>query len=145
VTKRLVVALFLDLGRLTDAITQVVELGTTNVASSHDLDLVDGGAVLREGSLDTDAEAELANLEGLASASATNGDDNTLEHLHTLAATFDDLHVDLDGVAGSEIGDVITLLRCFNDVDQISHGCSSEKRATIAHRRCRDVGERVCR
>src|SRR5450759_4494012 len=58
------VALLLDLGSLTAQVAQVVQLGATHVTAGDDLDLLDDRAVQREGALDTDAEADLANGVG---------------------------------------------------------------------------------
>src|SRR5450631_1749947 len=63
---RRVLALLLDAGLLAAEVAQVVELGAPHVAARHDLDLVDDGRVQREGALDADAVAHLADREGLA-------------------------------------------------------------------------------
>ena len=60
----------------------------------------------REGALDADAEAHLADGEGLAHTGAVAADDDTLEDLDAGAVTLDDLDVHLDGVTGAERGDV---------------------------------------
>ena len=58
----------------------------------------------REGPLHADAEADLADGEGLANAVARTGDDHAGEDLDPGTVALDDLHVHLDGVAGSEGG-----------------------------------------
>src|SRR5688572_27070381 len=99
-------ALFLDLGGLTDAVTQVVELGAAHVATDDALDLGDGGGMERERALDTHAVAHLADLEGLAHARAGPADDDALEDLDALLLALHDAHVHLERVAGRELGDV---------------------------------------
>ncbi|GAB3848042.1 hypothetical protein GCM10029963_30440 [Micromonospora andamanensis] len=78
---RLLLAQLLDLGLLAAQLTQVVELGATDVTPDHDLDPVDRRAVDRVGPLDADAEAELADGEGLAQPSTLAADDDALEDL----------------------------------------------------------------
>src|SRR5665647_697511 len=101
------VALFLDLGSLAAQVTQVVKLGTAHVAAGHDLDLLDDRAVQREGTLDANTEADLANRVGLADATTVTTDDHTLEDLDARARAFNDLDVNLDVVTGAECRDVI--------------------------------------
>src|SRR4029077_21048404 len=83
-------ALLLDLGGLAAKGAQVVELGATDVTAGHDLDLVDDRGVHGERALDTDAEADLANGEGLPDAIALTADDDALEDLHAGTRAFDD-------------------------------------------------------
>ena len=61
-----------------------------------------------KGSLDADAEGDLADREGLAEAPALAPDHNALEDLHPFAVALHDAHVHLDGVTGSERRDVAT-------------------------------------
>jgi hypothetical protein len=55
------VALFANLGSLTGAVTQVVQLGTANIATLHDFDLGNRWGVHWERALDANAVADLAN------------------------------------------------------------------------------------
>src|SRR4029450_5254604 len=100
------VALLADLGGLTDAIAQVVELGAAGGAPADDLDLGDGRCVERKRALDTDAIADLAHLERLADTRARAADDDALEHLNPLLGALDHADVDLERVTGGEVGDV---------------------------------------
>src|SRR6478609_6400749 len=100
------VALLADLGSLAAQTTQVVELRAAHVTTADDLDVVDDRRVQREGALDADAERDLADGEGLADAAAVATDDDALEDLDTRARALDDLDVDLEGVAGAEVGNV---------------------------------------
>ena len=68
-----------------------------------------------------------ADREGLADAAAVATDDNALEDLDTRARAFDDLHVDLEGVAGAEGRDVRTQAGCVNGV-KLVHDCFSFSR-----------------
>src|SRR4051794_17119914 len=90
--------LFLDLGGLPAQIAQVVQLGAADVAAGDQLDPVQVRGMYREGPLDADAEADLANGEGLADAAALAADDVTGEDLDPGAGALDDLHMHLDRV-----------------------------------------------
>jgi hypothetical protein len=59
------VALFANLGSLTGAVTQVVQLGTANIATLHDFNLGNSWGVHWECALDANAIADLANGVGL--------------------------------------------------------------------------------
>jgi len=100
-------ALFLDLGGLADAITQVVELGPTNIAASGNFDFLDHGSVDGEGPLHANAEADLANGECLANPAPLASDDDAFEELGAMAVAFNDLYVHLQGVAGREVRNVV--------------------------------------
>src|SRR4051794_39623013 len=58
----------LDLGGLPTQVAEVVQLRPADVTTGHDLDLLEDRRVEREGSLDTDAEGDLADGEGTADA-----------------------------------------------------------------------------
>src|SRR5690242_4089734 len=102
----LLLPLLLDLRGLAAEVTEVVELGAADGTTGDDLDAVDAGAVDRVGPLDADAEADLADREGLAEARPLATDHDALEDLDPGAATLDDPGVDLERVAGAEVGDV---------------------------------------
>src|SRR5206468_8707607 len=70
-------------------------------------DLLDDRGVHREGPLDTHAEADLAHGEGLPGSAALAADHDALEDLDPGAVALDDADVHLDGVAGTERGDVV--------------------------------------
>src|SRR3954466_6920629 len=99
----------LDLGGLPTEVAQVVQLGPADVAAGHDLDLLEDRRVERERPLDTHAEGDLADREGAADAGALHPDHHALEDLDAGARAFGDLDVDLDGVSGPEVGEVVAL------------------------------------
>src|SRR6476619_5247358 len=94
-------ALLLDLRGLSDPVAQVVELGSAHVAPDRHLDLLDDRRVHGERALDTDAEADLADLEGLAQARALAADDDALEQLDPLPVALD--HADVHLLGGARI------------------------------------------
>ena len=105
-------ALF-DLRSLTGPVAKVIELSPANNTMANDLDMADTGAVVGEGSLNTDAVAYAANGEGLADAAALHLDDDAFKVLKPLAVAFNDLNVNTHGVADLELGEVGTKLLFF--------------------------------
>ena len=101
------VALLFDLRLLAAEVAEVVQLGAANCTAADNLNVVDDRGVYGERTLNADLEADLANAERLANAFTRATDDNTLENLDTRARTFDDVDVNLDGVAGAEIWNVV--------------------------------------
>src|SRR6478735_8122454 len=126
------VALLLDLRGLAAEVTEVVQLRATHVAAGHDLDLLDDRGVDREGALDADAEADLANGEGLADTVALAADGDALEDLDAGARALDDLDVDLQRVAGTEVRDVAAKGGCVDRVKSV-HEVSLSRVATGQH------------
>ena len=61
-----------------------------------------------EGTLNTNAEGNLADGEGLANACTLAANNEALEDLDTVVLTFNDLNVNVQGVTGAECGDVVT-------------------------------------
>src|SRR5205085_7462176 len=114
-------ALLLDLRGLSDPVAQVVELGPAHVAPNRHLDLLDDRRVHGERALDTDAEADLADLEGLAQARALAADDDALEQLDPLPVALDHADVHLHGVAGGEVGDVVPQAGAVDEIGGV-HG-----------------------
>ena len=65
VLKESVLQLLADLGSLTDAAAQVIELSAADITAAHGLDLLDEGRMDGEHFLDADAVGETTNGEGL--------------------------------------------------------------------------------
>ena len=111
-------ALF-DLRSLTGPVAKVIELSPANNTMANDLNMADTGAVVGEGSLNTDAVAYAANGEGLADAAALHLDDDAFKVLKPLAVAFNDLNVNTHGVADLELGEVGTKLLFFELSDDV--------------------------
>ena len=111
-------ALF-NLRSLTGPVAKVIELSPANNTMANDLDMADTGAVVGEGSLNTDAVAYAANGEGLADAAALHLDDDAFKVLKPLAVAFNDLDVNTHGVADLELGEVGTKLLFFELSDDV--------------------------
>src|SRR6266508_2427172 len=110
-----------DAGPLAPQLAQVVELGPADPAPAHHLELADRRRVDGEGPFDPDAEGHLADGERLAKAPALAADDHSLEHLDALATALDHPHVHLDGVARTELRQVVAQARAFDEIDLV-HG-----------------------
>ena len=89
----------LNLGALTHAVTQIIQLGAAHLTLADDLDLVHSGSVDGEHLLHTNAVGHAANSDGLLDAAVLLGDHGALKDLDTLAVAFLDVHVHTDGVA----------------------------------------------
>ena len=111
-------ALF-DLRSLTGPVAKVIELSPANNTMANDLDMADTGAVVGEGSLNTDAVAYAANGEGLADAAALHLDDDAFKVLKPLTVAFNDLDVNTHGVADLELGEVGAKLLFFELSDDV--------------------------
>src|SRR5579859_2830127 len=114
-----------DPGRLAAQVAEVVQLGPADAAVRDNLDLVDRRAVHREGPLDADAVADLANGEGLAHAATGAADDDTLEDLDPRPVAFLDAHVHLQRVTRAESRDVRADLSQLEVGDRGVHDSSS--------------------
>ena len=95
----------------------------SDVATLDNFHLLHGRGVHREGALDTDAVAELADRVGLLQAAALDADDVTLEDLDALFAALDDAHVHLQFVARAEVRGVVTERVVVDEVGRL-HGFS---------------------
>jgi hypothetical protein len=102
-----VVALLANLCGLAAKLAQVIKLGASDVSTRNKLNLLKNWGVNRPGALYANLEGNFTNCEGLTDsvAGATNYD--SLEKLNTAAATLNDVYVNLDGVTGSEVWNVV--------------------------------------
>src|SRR5262249_2142648 len=73
----------------------------------------------RERPLDANPEAHLPNRERLAGTAPLAPDHDALEHLGALAVPLDHADVDLQGVAGGEIGDVVAQVCAVDEVSAV--------------------------
>src|SRR3954470_16408390 len=75
----------------------------------------------REGPLHANPERDLADSERLAQAAVLAADHHALEYLDALSGPLHDPHVHLDGVAGSELGDVGAQVGLLDEIGLV-HG-----------------------
>src|SRR5699024_51991 len=69
-----------------------------------------------------DAEGNLTYGEGLADASALTADADTLEELGTLVITFNNLDLNVQGVAWAKRWDIIAQRCCIDLIENVAHG-----------------------
>ena len=115
----IVFATLLDLGSLAVQLAQIVELGAANVASGDDGYRFNGGRVQRERALHAHAEGYFADQEALADAGAGTAQNHALEGLGAGAVAFDHSHVDPNGVAGAEVGNVLAELAFLHEIESL--------------------------
>jgi hypothetical protein len=84
---------------LTNAIAQVVQLGTPHFASTEHFNAFDAGRVNQENPLYTHALESFPDGDVAVDPSSFDGDDHTFVGLSSLFTTFLDDHADLDSVA----------------------------------------------
>ena len=114
-------ATLLDASLLAAQVAQVVKLRAADAATAGDLDGLSVRGVNREGTLNADAEGDLADGEGLADAGALTTDANTLEELCTLVVALDNLYVYVEGIAWAEGRDIVAQLCCIDLVNDVGH------------------------
>ena len=114
-------ATLLDASLLAAQVAQVVKLRAADAAPAGDLDGLQVRGVNREGTLNTDAEGDLADGEGLADAGALTTDADTLEELCTLVVALDNLYVYFEGIAWAEGRDIVAQLCCIDLVNDVGH------------------------
>src|SRR5690606_7504485 len=76
----------------------------------------------------TDTERHLAHGEGLADTAALAPDDDALEDLDTFLGALDDLHMHIQGVARTEIGDIAAQRALVDEIKGV-HDHPSDGRA----------------
>ena len=94
--------LFLNLGSLTHAVTQVVELRAANLTDAGDFNLCYVGRVNGEGLLHAYTVGNTSYGKGLGDTAAVLSDHSTLEKLNSFFGALHDLVVDTDGVTDAD-------------------------------------------
>ena len=98
--------LFLNLGCLTDSVTQIVELCSSYATLTDNFHLHHVRRMDREGLLHTASVRNASYGKGLGDSAAVLGDNGTLEHLDSLAGSLFDSVVDTDGITNIDRGDL---------------------------------------
>ena len=94
----------LDLCSLAEAVAQVVQLCTADLALTDGLDHCNVGRMQGENLLAADAVGNTANSDGLSDAAALASDDGAFENLDTLTRAFLDANMNTNGVADLSFG-----------------------------------------
>ena len=108
-----------DLGRLSGALTQIINLALTHPADGGDFELADPRAVHGKDPLYADPVRGLANGEGLSVATATATQTNPFKHLNTLFLTLFDQEVNLERITRSKMGQIVFELAAANFIEHI--------------------------
>ena len=94
--------LFLNLGSLTNAVAQVVQLCTANLTLADNVDSNNVRRMNREGLFNTAAVRNSSYSEGLRDSAAMLCNDGAFEHLNSFAGAFLDFVVNTNGVTNFE-------------------------------------------
>ena len=94
--------LFLNLGCLTNLLTDVVKLSTSNLTGADDINLNYIGRMYGEGLLNAYAIGNTSYCEGLGDSAAVLCDDGSFEHLDSLSCTLNDFVVNSDSITDVE-------------------------------------------
>src|SRR5699024_789930 len=94
---------FSDTRCFTTQAAQIVKFRTTYAAAASNFKFLDFRRVYRECTLNSYTVGNFTHCECFRNASATAFDYNTFEDLDTLTASFNDTHMDADGVSRFEL------------------------------------------
>src|SRR5690349_4706434 len=107
---------------LTTQPAKIVQLGPAYSARTNEIYVVDDGSIHREDTLDTLAEADLPDGDGLAHTGVLTGNHDALERLKALFFTFLDLHVDTNCVTRTKLREVLPLVPVKDSLhDRVLH------------------------
>jgi hypothetical protein len=95
-----------DAGCLTNALTQVVQLGTTDFTTTHNFDVGDAGRVEQEHALYADTLEYATHGNGFVNATVAHGDNGAFVGLDALFTTLLDHNTNPNRVAYIEDGQV---------------------------------------
>jgi hypothetical protein len=94
---------FLNAGRAAHPVSKIVELGSADLAASHNLNSLNQGRVQLEAALDANSVRNPPDGIRFVNARTAAFDDNSFKYLNTLTLAFSDFHVNLDGVTRLEL------------------------------------------
>ena len=112
---------FFYLGSLADSSSEIVQLRTSYLASSDDLNLLDLRRMQRPCLLNADSVGVLSDGECRSDTSALLLEHNALEYLDSLTVSFFDLRGNADGVAYVELRDLCLELSSFDVFNDVVH------------------------
>src|SRR6185369_13120262 len=87
---------FLDTGRFSAQVANVIKLGTTHASGTNHFDFVDDLRVKRENAFDAMAEGDLADGKSRSDAAVFLRDTHAFKNLNTFFIAFTDLDVHFD-------------------------------------------------
>src|ERR1700733_1379201 len=120
---------FAQARRLALQAAEVIKLRPANAPAAHEVNVVNHRRLHGENTLDTVAETDLANSDGLAHSRILARDHGAFESLQALFVAFPDLDVHANGVAWTELR-VGTRARVL--ADEFCHQCVLHIRTLIS-------------
>jgi hypothetical protein len=125
---------FLDAGSLAAEVAKIIQLSTADLTTTDDIDVIDDSRVQREDALNTDAEAYLADGNGLADASVLTGDADALKGLEAFLVAFLDADVDTQRIARLKRRNAVLNLCVLNNIESIHFifGQRSDRKFVVA-------------
>ena len=109
--------LLLDLCSLTEAVAQVVQLCTADLALTDGLDHCNVGRMQGENLLAADAVGNTTNSDGLSDTAVLTSNNGAFENLDTLARAFLDAYMNANSVADLCFGQLflhVLAVQCLN-------------------------------
>ena len=119
ICKDRLVDLFLNLGCLTNAVTEVVQLCTSYLTNADNVNLFNIGRMDGEGLLYAYAIRNASYSKGLGDAAAVLCDHGAFEHLDSLTVTLFDSVVNTDGVTDADDGQSLLQLLVCKSLNQV--------------------------
>ena len=111
--------LLLNLSRLSNSVTKIVELSATNLRLAEYYNLVNVGRMKGEGLLNAYAVGNSSYGEGLRDSAAVLSDNGTLEELNSLAASLFDSVVNTNGITDVYRGNILLKLLVCKSLNHI--------------------------
>ena len=96
----------LNLGSLSNSVTNIVELRTSNLTDADDIYLLNVGRVDGECLLDTATIRNTSNRKGLGNSAAVLCDNGSFEQLNSFAVTLFDSVVNTNGITNINYGNL---------------------------------------
>lgn len=104
---------------LADAVAQIVQLRSSDLTVTNDVDMVDLGRMKGERSFNAYSERKTSYGKRFSYAAVLERDDDAFERLQSFSVAFNDLDPHLNGVADAEFGQIGLHCLFFNNVYDI--------------------------
>ncbi len=124
VTYGLALDKFLDLSSLTNSVTQIVELASTNLTGTNDLYARYVGRMDGEYSFNANTEGYASYSEGLGNSAALLSDNCSFENLDSFLGAFLDLNGYANGITDVKSEGILSQLLLCKSINFV-HGASS--------------------
>ena len=105
----------------TGKVAKIIKFCSSDLAVTHDVDMVDTRRMQRESPFYADAERYASYSERLTNAAVFLGNNNSLKSLQSFSGSLDDLDENLDAVAHVDDGNPFLHVLFFNSFDNFAH------------------------